>query len=128
MSHICVCKYPLLIVDNRDGQEIEYIAMPIDVIKGGGLSIPDIDFEETEGPDGIIRDYISVKWRTVKQGDVVKKYDVAGHIVTAGCEFSETSKGEDGKFVCDEKSIYVVLHPADEWLDQHVLSVPKDIG
>lgn len=123
MAHICICKYPLLIIDNRDGKGIEYLAMPIEAIKDGDMPIPDIDYEETEGLDGITRGYISVTWQKVKDGDVVKKYDVVSHVVTAGCQSEYALKGEDGKLACDEKNIYVVLHPVTEWVEQHIVEL-----
>lgn len=113
-----------MIIDSRDGRSIEYLAMPVEVIKGADISVPDIDYEETEGLDGIIRGYISVKWQKVKDGDSVRKYDIVGHIVIAGCELSEMSKEEDGQMVCTEKSIYTVLHPIEEWIDEHVIELP----
>lgn len=124
-EHICICKYPLMIIDNRDGKGIEYLAMPIDVIKDGDMPVPEIDYEEAEGFDGVTRDYISVIWQKIKDGSVMKKYDVAGHIVKAGCEIPETSRGEDGQLQCTDKSIFVVLHPAEEWVEQHVVELPK---
>lgn len=126
MTHICVCKFPLMVIDNRDDRSIEYIAMPIEVIKNGDISVPEIEYEEVEGFDGIIKSYIAVKWQKIKDGDIVRKYDIVGHIVTAGCELSESSKGEDGKLQCSEKSIYTVLHPAEEWVEQHVIELPPE--
>lgn len=123
-EHICICKYPLLVIDNRDGKGVEYVAMPIEAIKEGDIPIPDIDYEETEGLDGIVRGYISVTWQKVKDGDIVKKYDVVSHVVTAGCQLEEASKGEDGKLVCNDKNIYVVLHPVQEWVEQHIVELP----
>jgi hypothetical protein len=55
----------------------------------------------------------------------MKKYDVVGHVVFAGCELSEASKGEDGILACDEKSIFKVLHPAEEWIEKHVIELGK---
>ena len=98
--------------------------MPIEIIKDGDMPIPDIEYEKTEGLDGIIRDYIAVTWQKVKDGDVVKKYDVNSHVVTAGCQLGEASKEEDGKLACDEKNIYVVLHPIEEWIEQHIVELP----
>lgn len=124
-GHICVCKYPLMIIDGRDGMNIEYLAMPVEVIKDGDIRVPDIDHEEAKGFDGVTRDYISVKWQEIKDGMVMKKYDVVGHIVYAGCEPSETSKEEDGTLVCIDKSIFTVLHPAEEWVEKHVIELGK---
>lgn len=114
-----------MIIDNRDGKSIEYLAMPIEVIKDGDMPVPDIDYEEAKGFDGVTRDYISVKWQKVKDGMFMKKYDVVGHIVMAGCELSDTLKEEDGTLSCNDKSIYTVLHPAEEWVDKHVIELPK---
>lgn len=101
--------------------------MPIETIENGEVSIPDIEYQETEGLDGIVRGYMSVTWKPVQDGDVVKKYDVAGHVVTAGCQLEEATK-EDGKLVCDTKSIYVVLHPIEEWIDHHIIELPSSNG
>ncbi len=130
MAHICTCKFPLLIIDSRDGKgkEIEYLAMPIQTIEGGDMSVPDIEYVETEGFDGITRGYISVTWKKVEKGDIVKKYDVVGHIVTAGCQPEDASKGEDGMLVCDEKNIYVVLHPIEEWIDRHIIDLHPGVA
>lgn len=114
-----------MIVDNREGKGTEYLAMPIDVIRNGDISVPDIDYEETEGIDGIIRQYIKITWMKVKDVDIVKKYDIVGHIVTAGCLPEEASKEEDGQLVCTEKMIYSVLHPAEEWVNEHVIELKQ---
>lgn len=123
MSDICVCKYPLMIIDKRDAKEIEFIAMPLEVINDGELPVPDIDTLETEGLDGIVRHYVSVTWRPVTPDMHTKKYDVVGHVVTAGCELSEAIQGEDGHLQCDSKSIYVVLHPLEEWVEKHIIEI-----
>lgn len=114
-----------MIVDNRDGKGVEYLAMPIETISDGEVPVPDIEYEETEGLDGITRGYIVVTWKKVEDGDIVKKYDIVGHLVTAGCQLEDASKGEDGKVVCDEKNIYVVHHPVEEWIDQHIIELPE---
>jgi len=113
-----------MMIDKRDGQEIEYLAMPLDVIEDGEIQIPDIDAQETEGLDGITRYYVSVKWKEVTSDMHTKKYDILGHVVTAGCELSEASKGEDGHLQCDTKSIYTVLHPIEEWVEKHIIEIP----
>ena len=115
-----------MIIDNRDGQSIEYLAMPVEVIKDGDIRVPDIDYEEAEGFDGVIKGYISVKWQEIKDGTVMKKYNVVGHVVFAGCELSDASKGEDGILACNDKSIFKVLHPAEEWVEKHVVELGKN--
>lgn len=112
-----------MIIDKRDSQDIEYLAMPLEVIEDGEISVPDIDVLDTEGLDGIIRHYVAVTWKEVTPDLHVKKYDVVGHVVTAGCEISEASKGEDGHLQCDSKDIYVVLHPLEEWIDKHIIEL-----
>lgn len=96
--------------------------MPIEVIKDGDMPVPEIDYEETEGFDGIIKSYISVKWQNIKDSDIMKKYDVAGHIAIAGCTLQETSI-MDGSITCTDKSIFKVLHPAEEWVKEHVIEL-----
>jgi len=123
MTHLCVCRYPLMVIDKRDGQDTEYLAMPLEVIEDGELPVPDIDVQETEGLDGIIRHYVAVTWKEVMPDMHVKKYDVVGHVVTAGCEISETIQGEDGQIQCDSKNIYVVLHPIEEWIEKHIIEI-----
>lgn len=118
-----------MIVDNRDGKDkvIEYLAMPVEVIKGGGMPVPDIELIQTEGLDGIIRDYIAVVWQELKHNNT-KKYDVAGHIVIAGCDPSTASKEDDGSLICTDKNVYIVLHPVQEWIDQHIIELSKSYG
>lgn len=120
MTHICTCEYPLLIIDNRSGQNIEYLALPTEVIHGemGGEPFePIMDTYETEGLDGIIRLYMAVVWKEPDH-DGIKKYDVKGHIVYAGCSLEDLQ--------CDTKSIYAVLHPIDEWLSHHIIELKKE--
>lgn len=114
-----------MIIDKRDGQEIEYLAMPLEVIENGEISVPDIAVQRTKGLDGITRDYVSVRWQDILPSMHTKKYDVKGHVVTAGCELSEAIKEEDGNLQCDSKSIYMVLHPLEEWKEKHVIEIPS---
>lgn len=126
MTHICICKYPLMITDNREGQEIDYLAMPLEIIDGGEMLVPDIDIEDAEGLDGIFRRYVAVKWKDITPDLHVKKYDVVGHVVFAGCELSEASKEGNGNLKCDTKSIYKVLHPLEEWAEKHIIEIPSN--
>lgn len=116
----------MMIIDKRDGQEVEYLAMPLEVIEDGEIPVPGIDILETEGLDGITRNYVAVTWKEVTPDLYTKKYDVVGHVVTAGCELSEASKGEDGHLQCDSKDIYVVLHPIEEWIEKHIIDLPPE--
>lgn len=123
MTDICICKYPLMVTDKRDGQEIEYLAMPLEIIDGGEIPVPDIEIQDAEGLDGIFRRYVAVKWKDITPDLHVKKYDVVGHVVFAGCELSEALKGENGNIKCDTKSIYKVLHPLEEWVENHLIEI-----
>lgn len=122
MAHICVCKFPLIIIDNREGKTIEYIAMPTEIVSGGDMPVPTIEFIETEGLDGIKRDYIAVQWQELTH-DNVKEYDVAEHVVIAGCDPSSVSI-VDGELKCESKDIYLVLHPFKDWTTQHFIQLP----
>jgi len=118
-----------MVVDNREGQEIEYLAMPLEIIEGGEMPVPDIEVQNAEGLDGIVRQYVAIKWKDITPDLHVKKYDVVGHVVFAGCELSETLKEEDGGLKCDAKSIFMVLHPFEEWVENHIIEIsPKKIG
>lgn len=126
MVHICSCQYPLIIIDERKGAEegkvIEFLALPIEVIRnemGGEPFEPVIDdvFHEIEGSDGIIRQYVKVTWKEPDH-DSIKKYDVAGHIIQAGCPESDLQ--------CETKNIYAVWHPLDEWIEYHIVKLKKE--
>ncbi len=112
-----------MVTDKRNDQEIEYLAMPLEVIEGGDMPVPDIEVQNTEGLDDIVRQYVAVKWKDITPDLHIKKYDVVGHVVFAGCEVSETLKGEDGGLKCDAKSIYMVLHPFEEWIENHMIEI-----
>ena len=115
---ICSCKFPLIIVDERDGIEIEFFALPIETIKDGfgfGDTLPDMEVVDAESLTGIIGTYMKVVWKEPHSG--TKKYDVQGHIVVAGCS-------EDA-LECDVKNIYEVYHPIDEWIEYHIIELGK---
>lgn len=122
MVYVCVCKYPIIVIDNRQGDNIEYTALPTELVEGGDIPAPVIAPIRTKGLDGIVRDYIAVQWQELKH-DNIKEYDVVGHIVYAGCEPSEI-KIVNGQAKCDSKKIYVVLHPTEEWNSHHIVKLP----
>lgn len=103
---VCPCKFPLIIV--KDG--IEFISLPLEIFSEDDLvQIPSISEKKDEKGD-----WIEVKWKdTVHEG--VKSYDVAGHIVYAGCD--------ESKLECDIKNIYSVMHPKDEWMNYHIIDM-----
>lgn len=120
-SGICVCRYPLKIIDKRDedgdGKNgIEHISIPLSVIDNemGGQAILPIIEEDIE-IDG--RKYTAVLWRELDH-DNVKTYDVRDHIVIAGCEKEELQ--------CDAKSIYSVFHPSEEWRKVHIVVLENE--
>lgn len=119
---ICSCQFPLIIVDDRDGKEIEYFAMPIVTIQDEGRgfdnsSLPDMEVVETESLTGIFGQYMKVTWQEPHDGAILKKYDVHGHIVTAGCP--------EYALQCDAKNIYEVYHPMEEWIEFHIVELKK---
>lgn len=141
---ICSCLYPLHIVDKRDGGEkdpIEYLAIPQEVIDDLGdidkkIRIPKIKMVRDFGLDGVERDYVKVIWADTN-GAITKKYDVNDHVVVVGCDMpkacriskdghrtSESGKsGHKCKIKCEEKEVYEVLHPLDEWHSHHIVEI-----
>ncbi len=113
-----------MVTDKRNDQEIEYLAMPLEIIDGGEMPVPDIEVQDDDGLDGVVRRYVAVKWKDITPDLHVKKYDVVGHVVYAGCELSTALKGENGNLHCDTKSIYMVLHPLEEWAENHMIEIP----
>lgn len=117
MSTICPCMYPMIIFDNRYDEQIEYLAIPKEIIKEkGDITLPEIEIINLKG-----KEWMAVTWNTLSHNNV-KDYDVNDHIVIAGCDISSMVEKE-GKLRCDEKKIYIVLHPMDEWLDHHVIEL-----
>lgn len=107
-SALCVCKYPLLIIDNREG-EVIYYSMPIAIL-GREMSVPKMDLVEEIGFDGIKQEYEMVEWQ--KPHGRLNRYNVHNHIVLAGCPESELA--------CSIKNIFVVYHPIQEWRSWHI--------
>ena len=64
--------------------------------------------------------YMAVQWQNV--GDNWKEYEINDHIVLAGCN-NEGLKKKRGKMVCDEKDIFVVFHPINEWMEYHIRKI-----
>lgn len=116
---VCPCRFPLVFLDNRDGDNISYISIPEDVFEDEG-SIDNPKFEEVteEGFDKKTHDYMAVIWKDPKNA-ITKKYDVNDHIVIAGCDASSDGK----KMKCKKKELYMVLHPIDEWISYHIVTI-----
>lgn len=134
---ICSCLYPLHIVDKRDSisgedsDSIEYLAIPQEVIDemGKKINIPSIEVIKEEGFDGVKRDYVKVVWAD-SSGAMTKRYDVNDHIMIIGCDAPKCKiqKGKDkhkdrSGCKCDEKEVYAVLHPLDEWHSHHIVEI-----
>ena len=111
---ICICKYPLILTDKRDGEEHDFISFPLSILDSNEITIPDMEVvKDVEGFDGKKEIYMKVKWN--EMGENAKRYNVREHIVYAGCP--------EHQLICDTKSIYEVYHPIDEWNDYHVLDI-----
>lgn len=113
---ICVCRYPLIVTDKRDGEEHDFISFPLSILDGNEITIPDMEVvKDIEGFDGKKGTYMKVKWQELPEAQIIKKYNVREHIVFAGCP--------EDQLTCDAKSIYEVYHPIDEWTGYHLLNV-----
>lgn len=126
----------LEIVINRDEQDFKFLAIPMKTISERGLEsiIPEIEVVDHESilSDGstIVRQFVKVVWTKITD-EIVKKYDVKGHIFIAGCKSSEMVKekefdyfGKENEVLrCSDKGIFVVLHPIDEVLEKHIVEL-----
>lgn len=124
---ICVCKYPIFVLDQRDGvgkdeegndKEIEFYALPVQVIgeeMEGEPFIPAMEIEERESFTGITGSYMRVEWQKAPKD--AKAYDVNGHIVLAGCPVDKHGNVE----MCETKFVFVVYHPLSEWMSDHII-------
>lgn len=110
---ICVCRYPIMIVDNRFGDKKLFLSLPVEILIDETLSVPDINIVKEKGFDGIKRDYVKVKWKDVESK--ANRYNVQDHIVIAGCP--------EDQLTCDVKNIYEVYHPLEEWESDHMIEI-----
>lgn len=135
---ICTCLYPLHIVDKRDsidGEEpIEYLAIPQEVIDemGDKIKVPKIEMVKEDGFD-----YVKVVWADPSiSGAMTKRYSVNDHIMVVGCDSPKCkirpgrsghskskSKSSKSECKCEEKEVYTVLHPLEEWHTHHIVEV-----
>jgi len=114
-----------MIVDKREGRNIDYLAIPNESIDsyGGDIPIPRMDVVDHEDSDKTVRKYVAVIWKD-HEGDDVKTYDSNGHVVVAGCKKSDITEIE-GKLQCSQKSLYRVLHPISEWSKHHIVEITE---
>lgn len=114
---ICVCKYPLIITDGRDGDKKIFISLPLEILDGVEVPIPDIEIVDEKGFDDKVHKYMKVKWQDVPKS--AKRYNVSEHIVLAGCP--------EDRLSCDTKSIFAVYHPIDEWNAYHMIELKEEM-
>lgn len=119
---VCPCIYPLVFKDTRyTGQPISYISIPDEIFEEQTtIENPLFEEVEEEGFDGNMHQYMSVLWKDPK-GANLKKYDVNNHIVYAGC-----AQTDGKKLVCRKKDLFLVLHPIDEWNEDHVVEISNN--
>jgi hypothetical protein len=115
---ICVCKYPIMLVDKRYGSSDTYISIPLEVTDGVEVPIPDMEVVDEIGFDNIKQKYMKVKWQELIP-TWAKRYNVNEHIVIAGCQESELS--------CGSKSIFAVFHPISEWNEIHMIELNETV-
>lgn len=134
----------LEVIVNRDGRDIKFLAIPFKTVETRNIDIPEfetVDHDVLVGNDVIVKQFLKVTWQKVID-EIVKKYDLRGHIVIAGCKPSEMVKelgfddllGQEKEILrCSGKLIFVVFHPIDEFLEGHILElrnkkvVPKEV-
>lgn len=117
----------------------------------GKFKIPRIKAVKEAGLDGIVRDYVKVIWANSTNAKT-KKYDVNDHVIVVGCDLpvscrigiDKNGKGKAGNrshkdsdrasarellrstcnsHKCEEKEVYEVLHPLDEWHSHHIVEI-----
>jgi hypothetical protein len=114
---ICVCKYPLIVIDERDGDKKPFISIPLSIVDRD-MPIPDMEVVEEVDSDNKTKMYMKVQWQKPPK-DPKKYFDIGGdHIVLAGCPKEALQ--------CDAKSIYVVYHPIDEWESYHMIELKEN--
>lgn len=111
---ICVCKYPLIVTDSRDGEDKVFVSLPLEILDGTEVPIPDIEVVEEKDFNDKMAKYMMVKWQSIVPKNT-KRYNVNEHIVLAGCPEDQLS--------CDTKSIFAVYHPIDEWNAYHMIEL-----
>ncbi len=104
----CPCSYPLIIKYD----DIISITLPLDEFETRDIiEIPEITTAWKKG-----KKWIKVQWNKDIHNKL-KEYNVAEHIVIAGCDKNEIT--------CNTKSIYEVYHPIEEWEKYHIIDIDK---
>lgn len=123
----------LEIVVNRDDRDIIFLAIPFRTVKERNIEIPEIEIVDHDvlvGQDIISKQFMKLTWQKIID-EVVKKYDLRGHVVVAGCKPSEMVKelefdllGKEKEILrCSDKGIFTILHPMEEFLEKHILEL-----
>ncbi len=121
-----------------DDQDVKFLAIPFETASKRGIEIPEIEIVDHDipigllGKDFITKQFVKVKWHKLND-DYTKKYDIREHIVVAGCKLSDALKNKvfdelEGKeqLKCTEKEVFSVLHPIDEFLNQHIMEIESE--
>jgi hypothetical protein len=129
------------VVVKVDDQDVKFLAIPFETARVRGIEIPEIDIVDHDipigllGKDFITKQFVKVKWHKLNDklnDEYTKKYDIREHIVVAGCKHSDALKNKEfdelegkEKLHCTEKEVFSVLHPIDEFLNQHIMEIEQ---
>lgn len=119
----------------RDGVNVNFIAVPFSEVGTRGIPVPenDIVYHDVKiGNDIVSKQFTKLTWQK-PDGKHFKKYEVRDHYAVAGCEPSETyreseydNEGKEKEVLkCVNKDVFEVLHPIDEFINMHVLELEK---
>lgn len=124
MSDVCICRYPLLVRDNRGPEPVDFMSVPIGIFTDREFRLPRIERIVLNDTDGNPMNCIAVHWKELDHENI-STYDVNNHLVIAGCDPSRMSM-KDGMLVCNVKDIYTVFHPEEEWDSYHIVDIDSD--
>lgn len=117
----CPCKYPIVEID----KDIKINMNEIDYLNPDMVTYWGPDDEEQRIPIKIEevkengKQYVAVMWKDPGNAKV-QSYIVNGHYVYAGCDYDSLVKKGNG-MRCEEKELYVVMHPKKEWYKDHII-------
>jgi len=104
-----------MITDKRDGTDKIFISIPLEILDGVEVPIPDMEVVDEKDFDDKMATYMMIKWQEIPKN--AKRYNINDHIVMAGCQEDQLS--------CDTKSIFIVYHPIDEWNAYHMIELKE---
>lgn len=105
-------------IEFDDGDKLNYIYIREDKINGEFRKVLDTDIVFEDNENGEEEPYVTMMWIKPTDDDTLKKYSVNDHWVYAGCQHGDVNV-ENGKLMCEQKDIYIVQHPFDEYADFH---------